>query len=96
MSKFATSALTNMKLSITATEEASRRGERTVSVDHLFLALVVDDGAAGRTLRGIGISLDAARQAVEAQHVAQLAAIGVAVAPPVGGRITFPETGGYE
>ncbi|MBC9936924.1 MULTISPECIES: Clp protease N-terminal domain-containing protein [unclassified Leucobacter] len=97
MSGFAAAAATSHSLSLAAMEEASRLGQRTARVEHLFLALVVNEQLAGQVLRGLGISLDSARQAVQDQDAAQLASIGVSIeAPPAPGRIVFHETGGYE
>lgn len=95
MSKLADAAATAHTLSIAAMEEASRSGRRTADLDHLFLALVVNEQPAGRALRGLGITLDAARDAVAAQHAEQLASLGITMEPPAPGRITFHETGGY-
>lgn len=95
MSKFTTAAATSHTLSLAAMEEASRTGERTAGVDHLLLALVVSEQAAGQVLRSFGITLDTAREAVAAQHAAQLAALGITAAAPPSGRITFHETGDY-
>lgn len=39
MSKLTAAAATSHTLSVTATEEASRLGDRTVGIDHLFLAI---------------------------------------------------------
>lgn len=96
MSKFTTAAATSHTLSLTAMEEASRLGQRTADIDHLFLALVVNEQAAGQVLRRLGITLDAARDAVHAQHAEQLASLGVGVELPAPGRIVFHETAGYE
>jgi uncharacterized protein YndB with AHSA1/START domain len=89
-------AATAQALSITAMEEASRRGQREADIDHLFLALVISEQVAGQVLRWIGITLDAARAAVAAQHAAQLESIGIAADLPEDDRIVFHETGGYE
>jgi uncharacterized protein YndB with AHSA1/START domain len=96
MSKFTSMAATAQTLSLTAMEEASRRGQREADIDHLFLALVINDQVAGQVLRGIGITLDAARAAVAAQHSAQLESIGITAEIPDAERIVFHETGGYE
>lgn len=96
MSKFVRVAQTSQSLSLAAMEEASRLGLRTADIEHLFLALVINDQAAGRALRDIGIDLDAARRAVEEQHAAQLASLGIEASFPEAGRIVFHETDGYE
>lgn len=95
MSKFTDAAATSHTLSIAAMEEASRVGQRTADIDHLFIALVINEQTAGQVLRSLGITLDAARAAVEEEHAEQLAALGVQ-ALPEGGDIVFHETGGYE
>lgn len=38
MSKFTDAAVTSHTLSVTAMEEASRLGQRTADIDHMFLA----------------------------------------------------------
>lgn len=96
MSKFTTSAATAHMLSLTAMEEASRLGQRTADIDHLFLALVVSEQLAGQVLRGLGITLDSARDAVAQQHAEQLASLGIDAPTPSVSRIVFHETGGYE
>lgn len=94
MSKFVGAAATSHTLSLAAMEEASRVGQRTADVDHLLLALVVNEQVAGQALRSLGITLDAARAAVAAQHADQLASLGIHADLPEG-RIVFHETGGY-
>lgn len=96
MSKFTDAASTSHTLSVVAMEEASRVGQRTADIDHLFLALVLSEQVAGQALRSLGITLDAARQAVADQHAEQLATLGVHAAVPEPGRIVFHETDGYE
>lgn len=96
MSKFVRSMQTSQVLSSTALEEASRQGSREVDIEHLFLALVLSDQAAGRVLREMGISIESARQAVREQHGAQLASLGVQAELPEPGRIVAHETDGYE
>ncbi len=51
MSKFTTSLATSHNLSLAAMEEASRVGQRTADIDHLFLALVMNKDVAGQVLR---------------------------------------------
>lgn len=96
MSKLTTTAATAHTLSLTAMEEASRLGQRTADIDHLFLALVVSEQRAGQVLRSLGITLDSAREAVVTQHAEQLASLGIETQAPAPGRIVFHETGGYE
>ncbi|MBG0717205.1 MULTISPECIES: SRPBCC family protein [Microbacteriaceae] len=96
MSKFTRAAQTSQSLSLAAMEEASRMGRREADIDHMFLALVISDQSAGRVLREIGIDLDAARLAVEEQHEAQLASLGIDASFPAPGRIVFQETDGYQ
>jgi len=96
MNKLVRAAQTSQSLSLAAMEEASRLGLREADIEHLFLALVIDDQSAGRALRSMGIDLDAARRAVEEQHDAQLASLGIEASFPKAGRIVFQETDGYE
>lgn len=96
MSKFTAAAATSHTLSLTAMEEASRRGERTAGIDHLLLALVVNEQVAGQVLRSLGITLESAREAVDAQHAEQLASLGIHSNAPAPGPITFHGTGDYE
>lgn len=96
MSKFVRVAQTSQSLSLAAMEEASRLGLRTADIEHLFLALVITDQSAGRAVRDLGIDLHTARRAVEEQHAAQLASLGIEASFPEAGRIVFHETDGYE
>lgn len=96
MNKLVRAAQTSQSLSLAAMEEASRLGLREADIEHLFLALVINDQSAGRALRSMGIELDAARRAVEEQHEAQLASLGIEASFPEAGRIVFHETDGYE
>ncbi|WP_101847857.1 SRPBCC family protein [Zhihengliuella sp. ISTPL4] len=96
MSRFTQAAATMHTLSLAAMEEASRLGVHDADIDHLLLALTLDADTGGQVLRRSGVHLDAARIAVEAQHTAQLRAVGVD-APALGtGRIVFHETEGYD
>src|SRR5690606_35519311 len=65
-------------------------------IDHLFLALVINDQSAGLALRELGIDIDSARLAVEDQRDAQLTSLGIETSFPEAGRIVFHETDGYE
>lgn len=96
MSKFIRIARTSQTLSLAAMEEASRTGLREADIDHLFLALVINDQTAGRALRSAGIDIEAARAAVEEQHEEQLASLGVRGGLPAAGPIVFHETSGYD
>ncbi|MGP9605111.1 Clp protease N-terminal domain-containing protein, partial [Brachybacterium sp. AOP42-E1-35] len=87
---------TSQSLSLAAMEEASRLGLREADIDHLFLALVINDQSAGRALRELGIDIDSARLAVEEQRDAQLTSLGIEATFPEAGRIVFHETDGYE
>lgn len=51
MNKLVRAAQTSQSLSLAAMEEASRLGLREADIDHLFLALVINDQSAGRALR---------------------------------------------
>lgn len=96
MTKFVRFAQTSQSLSLAAMEEASRLGLRETDIDHLFLALVINDQSAGHALRSLGIDLDVARRAVEEQHEAQLASLGIETSFPKAGRIVLHETHGYQ
>lgn len=96
MSRLTRAASTMHTLSLAAMEEASRFGVRDADVDHLLLALTIDADAGGQVLRGMGIGLDAARQAVAEQHAAQLDLVGVSSGGPGPDRIVFHETSGYD
>lgn len=96
MSAFTHAAATMQTVSLNASEEASRRGQRDVDIDHLFLALVISSDAAGRALRALGISLDGAREAVAELHTDQLRSLGITTGIPDDGVITFHETDGYD
>jgi hypothetical protein len=96
VSKFIRAAQTSQSLSLAAMEEASRLGLREADIEHMFLALVISDQSAGRALRSLGIDLDAARRAVEEQHDAHLASLGLEASFPEAGPIVFHETDGYQ
>ncbi len=93
MSRITAAAATSHTLSVTAMEEASRLGQHKVDIDHMLLALVVSEQVAGQVLRSFGVTLDAAREAVDTQHAEQLASLGIRTEMPTPGRITFHETG---
>lgn len=96
MSRFLQAASTMHTLSLASMEEASRFGVRDADIDHLLLALTFDPDTGGQILRGMGVSLEAARAAVAAQHSAQLGLVGIASDADGPGRIVFHETSGYE
>lgn len=96
MSRFVQAASTMHTLSLASMEEASRFGVRDADIDHLLLALTFDPDTGGQILRGMGVSLDAARAAVADQHAAQLELVGIASDADNPGRIVFHETSGYE
>lgn len=96
MNWFTRAAATSQQLSLISMQEASRQGLREADLDHLLLALVISEQSAGRALRRLGITLPAARAAVEAQHAAQLALLGIDAPRPAPGPIVFHETAGYD
>ncbi|MGO1546810.1 Clp protease N-terminal domain-containing protein [Microbacterium gubbeenense] len=93
MSKIGQIVATSYGLSMAASEEASRFSAHEIDVEHVLLALVIDDGTAGQVLRAMGIRLDAARDAVASQHRDQLASLGIAAEMPEEARIRFPQQG---
>lgn len=96
MTKFWLSARTMQTLSIIAMEEASREGRKDADLEHLLVALVLSDQPAGDALRGLGITLESARRAVQQLRADQLASLGVEAAAPQEGRIVFHEQRGHE
>lgn len=96
MSRFLTTASTMQSLSVAGMEEASREGRRVGDIEHVLLALVISEQSAGQVLRGLGITLAAAREAVRAQHAHQLRQLGVSVDQDEPGRIVFHEGDGYD
>lgn len=100
MSKFTEAAAVMQTLSLAAMEEASRAGIRDADIDHLFLALTLDAGNAGQVLRGLGVTLAVARDAVAAERTRHLESLGVASIDAAGStgeeRIVFQETQGYD
>jgi ATP-dependent Clp protease ATP-binding subunit ClpA len=58
-----------------ANAEALRRGDRKVSTEHVLLALLIDPDSI--TAQGLGVSLDAAREALESLDQDALASAGV-------------------
>ncbi|MGO3146410.1 MAG: Clp protease N-terminal domain-containing protein [Leucobacter sp.] len=96
MSKFTGAMATSHTLSLAAMEEASRHGQRTADIDHMLIALTVNEQLAGQVLRSLGITLDSTRKAVTDQHVEQLTALGITTEDQKPGPIVFHETSGYE
>lgn len=96
MGKLSHAAATSQTLSLVAMEEASREGRREADLEHLLLALALNDQNAGQVLRGLNLSSPAIREALVAQRTEQLSALGVSSEAPETGRIVFHETAGYE
>lgn len=95
MSNFLNTAATMQTLSIAGIEEASREGRHEGDIEHVLLALVISEQNAGKVLRRLGISLDAARQAVREQHDEQLRQLGVSIEQERPDRIVFHQSDGY-
>lgn len=95
MSTLSRLAATSQTLSIHAMEEASREGLREADLEHLLLALVLNDQVAGQILRNQGLAVDTVRAAIEAQRSDQLRLLGVTAPATKPGPIVFHETGGY-
>lgn len=96
MRRFIDALATSAEFARTACEEASRFGQRTVDVEHLFLALALDEQQAGRALREVGITLVAARRAVADLHAEQLASIGVQAELPTSELADIERTGDFD
>lgn len=88
MRKFTEAAKTFYSLSIVARQEAARTGDRTLGVEHLFLALVMNEHIAGQTLRSLGITPETARGVIAEQRAEQLASPGLQVNAAVSDHIT--------
>ncbi|MGU3357993.1 Clp protease N-terminal domain-containing protein [Microbacterium sp. M4A5_1d] len=95
MSKLTVATATMYDLSLAGAEEASRLGEQSGDIDHLLLALTINEQVAGEVLRALGADLERTRAAVEQQHADQLASLGVQAAMPGPGRITYHERGEF-
>ncbi|WP_243228393.1 SRPBCC family protein [Microbacterium sp. CIAB417] len=95
MSRFLSMAATMQTLSLAAMEEASREGRREADIEHLLMALTLNEQIAGQVLRRKGVTLEAVRTAVAAQHAQQLSSLGVTTDAEQPGRIVFHETSGY-
>lgn len=96
MSKFTEAAARSQTMSLAAMEEASRFGLRTADIEHMLLALTLNEETAGQVLRSLGVTLEPTRNAVAAHHREQLATLGIVAQAPEQGSIVFHETGGYE
>lgn len=96
MSRLTEMVATSQRLSILAMEEASRFGLRTADIDHMLLALTVNEQIAGQVLRSVGLTLESAREAAAEQRSAHLAELGVVTDAPEQGSIATHKTGGYE
>lgn len=83
---------TTFTLQITALEEASRDARNEADLEHLFLALLLSEQPAGRALRSSGITLKAARTAIQQMHQEQLRSLGVEIEMPQEEHITVYET----
>ncbi len=95
MSKLTVATATMYDLSLAGAEEASRFGEHSGDIDHLLLALTINEQVAGQVLRALGVDLERTRTAVEQQHAHQLASLGVQAEAPGPGRITYHERGEF-
>jgi ATP-dependent Clp protease ATP-binding subunit ClpC len=63
--------------------EAMQLGHEFIGTEHLLLALIrEEDGLAGRTLRDLGVRLDAAREQVLARHPPELSPPAPSQGPP--------------
>jgi ATP-dependent Clp protease ATP-binding subunit ClpA len=60
-----------------ASAEAKRRGDRRVSTEHIALAMLVDPDS--ETARALGVSLEAARAALETLDREALTSVGIDV-----------------
>jgi len=96
MAKLTTAFTTTHRLWVAAMEETSRQGGKDAGLDHLLLALTLDDGTAGQVLRASGVTIERARDAVAAQHRDQLDALGLDVAAPADGPIALGDPAGYD
>ena len=93
MSSIGEAALLAQRLSGAAKEECTRSGRPEVDVDDLLLALVLSGGPAGRLLRTAGVTVEAARAAVEQVHAERASRLGVAVPSLPPGPIADPARG---
>ncbi|MEU8199640.1 Clp protease N-terminal domain-containing protein [Streptosporangium sp. NPDC049046] len=63
-----------------ANTEALRRGDRKVSTEHVLLALLIDSDS--NTAHALGVSLDAAREALERLDQDALESMGIEATSP--------------
>ncbi|MDF2666437.1 MAG: hypothetical protein K0R81_2287 [Microbacterium sp.] len=96
MPKLTTALATSHRLWVAAMEEASRGGGKDAGLDHLLLALTIDDGTAGQVLRASGVTLERAREAIAAQHREQLGSLGLDVEPLSDGPISLGDATGFD
>jgi len=96
MPKLTTVFATSHRLWVAAMEEASRRGGKDGGLDHLLLALTIDEGTAGQVLRASGVTIDRTREAIAAQHRDQLGSLGLDVAPVADGPIALGDATGFD
>ncbi|SCY57364.1 Clp amino terminal domain-containing protein, pathogenicity island component [Microbacterium sp. LKL04] len=95
MSRMTTAMGNAHRLTRYAMEEASRTGRTELGVEHLFLALTLDEADAGQVLRAAGATIAAAREAVAAEEAAHLAALGAAGAGLAPGPIAVGPSAGW-
>lgn len=74
MSRLRRSTGTQVALSLTALEEASHTRHAEADLEHLFLAVLLSEQPAGRTLRSLGIGLGGAREAIDRLQQGSLSA----------------------
>ncbi|WP_081323245.1 SRPBCC family protein [Microbacterium testaceum] len=96
MAKLTTAFATSHRLWVAAMEEASRGGGKDAGLDHLLLALTIDDGAAGQVLRASGVTIERAREAIAAQHREQLSSLGLDVETLSDGPISLGDATGFD
>lgn len=94
MSRITAAAATMQTLSLAGMEEASRTGERTADIEHLLLALTLNEQVPGQVLRSLGVTLAQTRTAIAAQHADQLAALGIQTTMPEAGPIRLHDATG--
>lgn len=79
MSRLSELVRISQQLSIAAKEEASRWGHPQIDVEHLLLGMLLLESRSGSLLRGLGLTVDGVRDAVQALHRERLAALGIEV-----------------
>ena len=93
MTKLGAMFVLSHEISIATKEEAQRWGHPQIDVEHLFLALLINAGPPGEVLRDLGVDVAQARSAVEETHAAQVASLGLKIAPTAPGRLVDPMIG---